>query len=310
MAEPLIKDTFDTARLVACYRAIESERPGSLIQDPYARLLAGERGAQLVHAYERSSQEVWGTVLRTHIYDEILLRTIEQGQMNTVINLAAGLDARPYRLPLPASLHWIEVDFASILQYKEERLADAKPACKLERVTLDITESEALKHFLTSVSEEGRRILVLTEGLLVYLMAEQVAELARVLHEQEAVQLWLTEFITRLPPEKIRRAWNSIAAESVQERFVATNGAAFFAEYGWRVAEFQSVVGAIVRLNIPIRSLWFLRLLRRLKLLQAETDSTQSGFVVLKRASLQADKASDFHEEKISEQENQKETVS
>jgi len=37
-----------------------------------------------------------------------------------VVNLAAGLDARPYRMSLPASLQWIEVDLPEILAYKEK----------------------------------------------------------------------------------------------------------------------------------------------------------------------------------------------
>ena len=35
-------------------------------------------------------------------------------------NLAAGLDTRPYRMDLPPSLRWIEVDLPDILDYKED----------------------------------------------------------------------------------------------------------------------------------------------------------------------------------------------
>jgi O-methyltransferase involved in polyketide biosynthesis len=42
-----IKNIADTARWMAFYRAMESERPDALFHDPYARLLAGERGKEM-----------------------------------------------------------------------------------------------------------------------------------------------------------------------------------------------------------------------------------------------------------------------
>src|SRR6266568_3927525 len=104
MTALLIEDTFDTARLVAFYRALESERPGALFHDPYARLLAGDRGEELMRAYLPGKQEMWAIVLRTCIYDEIIRRVVEQEQVDIIINLAAGLDTRPYRMSLPAEL--------------------------------------------------------------------------------------------------------------------------------------------------------------------------------------------------------------
>ena len=57
-----------------------------------------------------------------------------QHGVDLVVNLAAGLDTRPYRMALPPSLRWVEVDLPDILDYKEEILAGAAPACALERV--------------------------------------------------------------------------------------------------------------------------------------------------------------------------------
>ena len=48
-----------------------------------------------------------------------------------MLNLAAGLDARPYRTKLAASLQWLEVDLPEILAYKERILANEKPTCTL-----------------------------------------------------------------------------------------------------------------------------------------------------------------------------------
>jgi len=76
--------------------------------------------------------------------------------MDTVVNLAAGLDTRPYRMALPAALHWVEVDLAGILDYKEEILADEKPVCRLDRVRLDLGDAGARRSFLPGSAGKRR----------------------------------------------------------------------------------------------------------------------------------------------------------
>ena len=46
---------------------------------------------------------------------------------NMVVNLAAGLDTRPYRMDLPSSLLWVEVDLPDLLDYKEGVLKSESP---------------------------------------------------------------------------------------------------------------------------------------------------------------------------------------
>ena len=98
-----IRNVSDTALWVAIYRAMESERSDALFNDPFARRLGGERGEAIVRAMPKGAATSWPMVVRTAVMDEIILRCVQQGA-TTVLNLAAGLDARPYRLPLPSSL--------------------------------------------------------------------------------------------------------------------------------------------------------------------------------------------------------------
>jgi methyltransferase (TIGR00027 family) len=284
MTELVIKDPFDTAHLVAYYRATESERPGALIHDPFAKALAGKRGEELMHSYPQAKDEVWAVALRTRIYDDILLRMIESEQIDTVINLAAGLDARPYRLALPESLHWIEADLPALLQYKEEQLADQQPTCTLERIPLNITDHEARKAFLTRVSENTKRTFILTEGLLIYLYTAQVVAIANDLHEQAAIHWWLTELVSSTALKKHEQSWNDIATEKAHERFAPSNGTAFFEHCGWHTAEFYPAIEAALRFNAPIRARWLLRLLTRIAPYKHGTSALQTGFVLLQRA--------------------------
>src|SRR6266545_7419005 len=117
----------DTARWVAVYRAMESERPDALFRDPYARRLAGDAGEAIVRAMPQGRRWAWPMIVRTAVMDELILRAVARDGVDTVLNLAAGLDTRPYRLPLPGGLRWIEVDFPDMLAYKQEQLAGEKP---------------------------------------------------------------------------------------------------------------------------------------------------------------------------------------
>ena len=113
MAEPLIRNISDTARWAAVFRARESERSDALFRDPYARRLAGDRGEQIAASMTMHNRNSWSWVMRTYVFDQYIERMLGAG-VDTVLNLAAGLDARPYRMSVPPALRWIEVDLPEL----------------------------------------------------------------------------------------------------------------------------------------------------------------------------------------------------
>src|SRR3954469_17468733 len=105
-ADDLLPNVSDTALWVAHYRAEESERPDALFRDPYAQRLAGERGRRIAEAMGATSKYTrWTLVIRTVIIDRFISEAVAGG-VDTVLNLGAGLDSRPYRMALPAALRW------------------------------------------------------------------------------------------------------------------------------------------------------------------------------------------------------------
>src|ERR1700735_5648726 len=112
-SEPLIRNISDTALWAAVYRARETERADHLFVDPFARRLAGARGEQIATSLPFSDRATWAWVMRTYLYDQFLNEQLRQG-VDMVVNLAAGLDARPYRRTLLPPLKLIEVDIAGI----------------------------------------------------------------------------------------------------------------------------------------------------------------------------------------------------
>src|SRR4051812_37543895 len=182
MAESPIQDVSDTAFMVAVFRAMENRRPQPLFRDPWAERLAGEHGTKIVKALPRRVfLGGWTVVIRTCVIDEFIRSAIADG-VDTVLNLGAGLDTRPYRLEMPPSLHWIEVDYPHVIELKESRLGHEKPRCRLERIGLDLAHDTSREELLRKIAATSNRILVLTEGVIPYLEPEAVATLARNLH--------------------------------------------------------------------------------------------------------------------------------
>ncbi len=110
-----------------------------------------------------------------------------------VVNLAAGLDTRPYRMDLPQQLSWVEVDLPGILDYKEETLAGETSRCQLQRVRLDLSDVSARRELFSDLSGRSKRALILSEGLIIYLTAEAAGSLADDLAHQESFRHWILD---------------------------------------------------------------------------------------------------------------------
>lgn len=266
------------------YRAFESDRPDALFRDPYARRLAGERGAAIVRSLPRGRSMAWPMIVRTAVMDEIILRCVGQG-VRTVINLAAGLDTRAFRLTLPPSLRWFDVDLPDMIAYRQEHLADVRPSCAHEHHAADLTDSRVSASVLACASEAAGPAMVITEGLLIYLAAEQVTALAGRIHEEPEVRWWLTDLATPLLLEMLSRTWQpQLTAANAPMQFAPADSAAFFEPLGWREAEFRSVWEESLRLRRSIRLARLWNLLGRLRPKAVrEAHRRMSGIVLLER---------------------------
>jgi methyltransferase (TIGR00027 family) len=257
-----LRDISDTARWVAMYRAQETERPDALFRDPFARRLAGERGEQLLALLSRAGQgRSWPFVTRTAVIDRFIEDRVRQGA-DLVLNLAAGLDARPYRMALPASLRWVEVDLPELLAYKEEVLRGEKPRCALERVALDLADVEARRALFTRLGREAASGLVVTEGLLIYLTPEQVGGLATDLAAAGGLRHWVLDISSPGLRKMIdKEIGGHLSQASAPLKFAPEEGAAFFAPYGWEPEQVRSMIKEARRVGRLSPLLWLLSFL-------------------------------------------------
>jgi methyltransferase (TIGR00027 family) len=232
------------------YRALESERPDAVFHDPYARKLAGPQGEEILRTLPKALDFAWPMIVRTAVMDEIIMRSIQRHGVDAVLNLAAGLDARPYRLALPAELRWFEADFADMLDYKASQLQGERAACTVEQLRVDLTDVAARRAALARAAAGARRVLVIAEGLLIYLEREQVTELASDLHAQSSIHYWLIDIAMPRILQMMEKNWGKYLREgNAPFRFAPAEGTAFFEPLGWREVEFRSNWDESFRLN-------------------------------------------------------------
>jgi len=249
MSEPLIRDVSDTARWMAVYRARETERRDAIFRDPFARALAGERGEAIAKAMAFGEENAWAFLARTYLFDRIVAAQVSAG-VSLVVNLAAGLDTRPYRMDLPASLRWVEADLPDILDYKERIIGDAKPACALERVRLDLSNHDARRGLLNQLGRDSQNILVLSEGLVIYLMRDEVGALARDLASVPSIAHWAVDLASPGLMEMMKKRTGAIMQEAgAPFLFAPPEGPPFFEPFGWTVEAVHSILKAANKLQ-------------------------------------------------------------
>jgi methyltransferase (TIGR00027 family) len=173
-----------TATMVAASRALASQGPDPLLNDPLAdplvravglppfiRLLDGEAGPDDDPAAVRRTRIEQMTV-RTRYFDDFFINATEGGIRQAVI-LASGLDTRAYRLPWPAGTVVYEVDQPQVIDFKTNTLAElgANPTAERRTVSIDLREDwpAALRQHGFDVNQPTAWS---AEGLLPYLPPE------------------------------------------------------------------------------------------------------------------------------------------
>ncbi|MES1177676.1 MAG: SAM-dependent methyltransferase [Myxococcales bacterium] len=225
-----IEHVTDTAFWIASLRALESERPDAVFHDPLAAQLAGDKGRDIARAMSAFGLIAFTVTQRTTAIDRLVLQAIQSG-VDTVLNLGAGLDTRPYRMALPESLRWFEADFPSMIELKERQLAAEQPRCALQRIALDLSVRGERKELLARVAEGAQKVLLLTEGVIPYLPDDEVARLAEDVRAEPKFRFWAQEYYgieARRPRGKVRK--NLQAAPFV---FMAPDWFGFFEQHGF-----------------------------------------------------------------------------
>src|SRR6202034_4592312 len=142
-----------TATAVAASRAMASQNPNALLDDPWAdplvravgidtfvKLIDGEIGRTHDPLLNRRAMNEQIAV-RTRFFDDFFVQATGSGIRQAVI-LASGLDTRAYRLPWPAETVVYEIDQPQVIAFKTRTLADlgAEPTAQRTTVAIDLRD--------------------------------------------------------------------------------------------------------------------------------------------------------------------------
>jgi methyltransferase (TIGR00027 family) len=247
--EPQLRDVGDTALWMADVRAREYRRRDAAIHDPLAALLAGDRGPKIARIIPGAAYTEWGVLMRTAAIDRLLLSALVEGA-DTVVDLGAGLDTRPYRLEVPQDLRWFEIDLPHVIAMKNATLSGNRPCCSVTRVALDLTDRAERQRLLTKICESSARTVVISEGALPYLSEREVSELAADLARIKAICSWILDFDNAGVRPAMPKAWNRVF-QAAPIRFQVSDWFAFFRACGW---EAQAVITSAQQAELLGRS--------------------------------------------------------
>lgn len=214
-----------TALGVAAARAAETESDNPLIRDPFARVFLDAVGDGMWSIYAdpkllaqaseidpqvraRAQMLVDFMATRTAFFDEYFLRAAGSGVRQVVI-LAAGLDARAWRLPWPDGTVVYELDQPKVLEFKTATLDrhGATPTARLVNVPIDLRQDWP-KALQEAGFDPGRPSAWSAEGLVRYLPAQAQDLLFERIDALSAPGSWLASNVPGegfIDPDLVRR---------------------------------------------------------------------------------------------------------
>jgi methyltransferase (TIGR00027 family) len=257
------KDTWDlassvgaTATAVAASRAMASQHPGALLNDPWAdplvravgidtfvKLIDGETGHTDDPLLKRRAMNEQITV-RTRFFDDFFTQATESGIRQVVI-LASGLDTRAYRLPWPSGTNVFEIDQPEVIAFKTQTLADlgAEPTAQRTTVAVDLRDDWPAA-LLEAGFDPRQPTAWSAEGLLVYLPPEAQDSLfdnitalsapgSRIATEHMDMRDVPADWAERLT-ERARRIGSNINLAELFYTGDRTPAADYLGAHGWR----------------------------------------------------------------------------
>jgi methyltransferase (TIGR00027 family) len=228
-----------TAVMTAALRATETARTDRLFDDPLAALFvaaARAGGTEPVQLPPGSSEFA---AIRTRFYDDQAATSCAAG-IRQVVLLAAGLDARAFRLDWPDGVRLFEVDLPETFAVKEAVLATAGAVARCPRATV---AADLRGDWIGALDAAGfdttRPTAWLAEGLLPYLADEDSRRLlATVTAASAPGSRFAFDHIDRVGADRpgVRATVDAIRAAGARLMSTVESPVGWLTGHGWRAA--------------------------------------------------------------------------
>lgn len=132
-----------------------------------------------------------GSLVRAQWFDSIVQRFVAAYPDGLVLSIGSGLDTRANRLSLPDGVQWVDIDFPEVAALRD---ALVPPLPQVRSLAADGTDVAAWADLVDW--HDGRPVLVIAEGVSMYLEPEQGVVWLRALaanakHRESALALAL-----------------------------------------------------------------------------------------------------------------------
>ncbi len=227
----------NTALWTAAARARESARADRIFDDPYAAVLAGAEITQQAVDRPDAGAPFAAIAVRTRFFDDAILRLMAERDVRQIVVLAAGMDTRAFRLPLPADLRFFEIDRPEVLAHKADRLAGVAEPPAFFRSTVESDLRGPWPQQLAAAGFDADQPTGwLAEGLLCYLTVDRVHELLTAVTELSADGSFL--LVDLVGQSFLNSAYfagflKSLRAEGAGWQFGTDDPTGLLAAHGW-----------------------------------------------------------------------------
>ncbi|MBD3194919.1 MAG: SAM-dependent methyltransferase [Candidatus Lokiarchaeota archaeon] len=170
-----------TSRLIAYHRAEEAKSENLLIKDPFAEKLAGTLDQYKEKHRFTLKRRDYSIVRAYHIERNLLRKWCERYNESQIVILGSGLDTRAYRLEyLKKGNHIIfELDYESVLSYKEDIMKFEHPYCKIKYIYANIGKNNIIKMLKEESFNPKSVSFWILEGLAYYLQKDSFKKLLK-----------------------------------------------------------------------------------------------------------------------------------
>ncbi len=195
-------------------RAAESQKPNHHIYDEKAI----EVVSRLDYDFTKASNDKMmrlGVIARTIVLDQLVEDYLQHHPQTLVINIACGMDTRCYRVKASYS-RWYNVDLPETMQIRQTFFKEEGPIYQIAKSATDAS-------FLDEVEYNGEPVLIIIEGLTMYLSEQEVKTMFSILDRKFSNAQILVETMSPFVVKNVKE--KSIESSKAQFTWGVKNGA-------------------------------------------------------------------------------------
>lgn len=241
---------------------LDAQSANPLVGDSYAENFLGDEGKEVFRLFRDFRNPNGSNLTRCHLIDQIVQSTLNSAPRSQVVLVGAGFDSRAFRL---RHGRWLELDEASVIDRKERIAPAASAPNPLTRIAIDFARDRLTDVLASHATKDP--VIVIVEGVLMYLDPTKISELAVALRDTFPVHTLVCDLMQRRFFESYSRPIHEVIQSlGAQFRWTVDNPQRAIQVLGYRLRESVSIPLRAAELKrIPIPAFVIRRLLPSLR---------------------------------------------